>query len=106
MKRLLPFLFILAIVGAAVLQTGNVQAERLANQVAGTCTSTQVQPFLYDQPGFSVSQFAWQATPPAAPIEEREHISWWWWVIGVVLVLAGGMLLYVLMKKDPRKDAR
>jgi ABC-type multidrug transport system permease subunit len=28
-----------------------------------------------------------------------------WWLIGFVLILALGMLAYVLIKKNPRKDA-
>lgn len=28
-----------------------------------------------------------------------------WWLIGFILILAIGMLVYVLIKKNPRKDA-
>jgi hypothetical protein len=33
-----------------------------------------------------------------------EDLSWWW-LLGVILILAAGMGLYVLIKKNPRKDA-
>lgn len=46
-----------------------------------------------------------QVQAPDAPIEERKQFSWWWWVVGVVVALAGGMLLYVIIKRNPRKDA-
>ena len=44
------------------------------------------------------------ATP--MPPEETKPTSYWSWVLGVILALAGGMLLYLLIKKDPKKDAR
>ncbi len=50
--------------------------------------------------------FALQNTAATSvPVEQTKAISYWWWVIGVVLAIAGGMLLYVLIKKDPKKDA-
>ena len=46
-----------------------------------------------------------QVQAPNAPIEERKKFSWWWWVVGVIIAIAGGMLLYILIKRNPRKDA-
>jgi phosphotransferase system glucose/maltose/N-acetylglucosamine-specific IIC component len=44
-------------------------------------------------------------TAPPMPIEERHDISRWWWIIGVVLAIGAGIGLYMLIKKDPKKDA-
>jgi heme/copper-type cytochrome/quinol oxidase subunit 2 len=49
--------------------------------------------------------FAFQTTAVKMPPEETKPAHNWWWLIGVVLAIAAGMLLYVLIKKDPRKDA-
>ena len=46
-----------------------------------------------------------QSVPVQQPVEEQYHFNYWWWVIGVVLALAGGMLIYMLIKKDPKRDA-
>lgn len=55
---------------------------------------------------FSKVVFAWQSNAPASmPVEEAKPVSYWWWIIGVILAIAAGMLLYVLIKKDPKKDA-
>ncbi len=54
----------------------------------------------------SLQPIARQVQPLEPPLEERKKFSWWWWVIGVIVALAGGMLLYVLIKKNPRKDAQ
>jgi heme/copper-type cytochrome/quinol oxidase subunit 2 len=49
--------------------------------------------------------FAFQDTTARMPPEVTKPASNWWWLIGVVLALAAGMLLYVLIKKDPKRDA-
>lgn len=41
--------------------------------------------------------------PP--PIEERHPFNYTWWIIGVIIILALGIGLYMLIKKDPKKDA-
>jgi hypothetical protein len=40
-------------------------------------------------------------------ISPKERVTSYgiWWLIGFVLILAIGMLIYVLIKKNPRKDA-
>ena len=45
-----------------------------------------------------------QATLPQ-PVEERHPVNYWWWIIGVAIVIGLGILAYMLIKKDPRKDA-
>ncbi len=42
---------------------------------------------------------------PVQPVEERYHISYWWWVLGVLLAIGAGIGLYMLIKKDPKRDA-
>ena len=55
---------------------------------------------------FANTVFALQSTVATPmPAEETRPTSYWWWVIGVILAIAAGMLLYLLIKKDPRKDA-
>ena len=54
----------------------------------------------------NLQPIARQVQPLEPPLEERKKFSWWWWVIGVIVTLAGGMLLYVLIKRNPRKDAQ
>ncbi len=39
------------------------------------------------------------------PIEERHAINYGWWILGVIIIFAAGIGLYMLIKKDPRKDA-
>ncbi len=51
-----------------------------------------------------LSPFAWQLAPEK-PIEERTDHNWGWWTIGVVVILALGMIAYVIIKRNPRKDA-
>lgn len=46
-----------------------------------------------------------QSVPQQQPIEEKYQTSYWWWVIGVLLALGAGIGLYMLIKKDPRRDA-
>jgi phosphotransferase system glucose/maltose/N-acetylglucosamine-specific IIC component len=54
---------------------------------------------------FSTSVYAFQDSTARMPPEVTKPTHNWWWLIGVVLAIAAGMLLYVLIKKDPRKDA-
>lgn len=46
-----------------------------------------------------------QSVPVRQPVEEQYHISYWWWVLGVLLAVGGGIILYMLIKKDPKRDA-
>ncbi len=54
---------------------------------------------------FAVFSLIAQSVPVQQPVEERYHISYWWWILGVVLAIGGGILLYMLIKKDPKRDA-
>ncbi len=49
--------------------------------------------------------YAFQNSGITTPPEETKPASNWWWVIGVALAIGLGMLLYVLIKKDPKRDA-
>ncbi len=49
--------------------------------------------------------YAFQNSGITTPPEETRPASNWWWVIGVALAIGLGMLLYVLIKKDPKRDA-
>jgi len=46
-----------------------------------------------------------QTVPPDRPVEEQYHISYWWWVLGVLLAIGAGIIIYLLIKKDPKRDA-
>ncbi len=46
-----------------------------------------------------------QTVPVQKPVEERYHISYWWWVLGVILAIGAGIVIYMLIKKDPKRDA-
>ena len=46
-----------------------------------------------------------QTVPIPQPVEERHQISYWWWVLGVLLAIGAGIGLYMLIKKDPKRDA-
>jgi predicted outer membrane lipoprotein len=46
-----------------------------------------------------------QTVPPQRPVEERYHISYWWWILGVLLAIGAGIVIYMLIKKDPKRDA-
>ena len=54
---------------------------------------------------FAISIVSAQTVPIEPPIEERYQPSYWWWVIGVLIAMAAGIGAYMLIKKDPRKDA-
>jgi phosphotransferase system glucose/maltose/N-acetylglucosamine-specific IIC component len=49
--------------------------------------------------------YAFQTSGITTPPEETRPSNNWWWLIGVVLAIALGMVLYLLIKKNPRKDA-
>jgi phosphotransferase system glucose/maltose/N-acetylglucosamine-specific IIC component len=49
--------------------------------------------------------FAFQTAVNPMPPEETKPTSYWWWIIGVILAIALGMLLYILIKRDPKRDA-
>jgi phosphotransferase system glucose/maltose/N-acetylglucosamine-specific IIC component len=51
------------------------------------------------------SAFAFQTAVNSMPPEETKPTSYWWWIIGVILAIALGMLLYILIKRDPKRDA-
>ncbi len=53
---------------------------------------------------YSFALFA-QTVPAQRPVEEQYHISYWWWVLGVLLAIGLGGLIYMLIKKDPKRDA-
>lgn len=46
-----------------------------------------------------------QAVPQQQPVEEQYKISYWWWVLGVLLAIGVGVGIYMLIKKDPKRDA-
>ena len=56
---------------------------------------------------FVLALFSLQAQSEVAPqpIEQQYHISYWWWIIGVLLAIGVGVLIYLLIKKDPKRDA-
>ena len=54
---------------------------------------------------FLLSAVYAQTVPVQQPVEEQYHISYWWWVLGVLLAIAAGIGLYMLIKKDPKRDA-
>ncbi len=46
-----------------------------------------------------------QTVPVPSPVEEQYKISYWWWILGVLLAIGAGVIIYLLIKKDPRRDA-
>jgi hypothetical protein len=46
-----------------------------------------------------------QTVAPQHPVEEQYHISYGWWILGVLLAIGVGIALYMLIKKDPKRDA-
>ena len=48
---------------------------------------------------------AYSQSDSTGAIETRHPVNQWWWVISVVIALALGILAYMLIKKNPRKDA-
>jgi len=54
---------------------------------------------------FCLSALSAQTVPAQQPVEEQYHISYWWWVLGVLLAIGAGIIIYMLIKKDPKRDA-
>lgn len=54
---------------------------------------------------FATSIVNAQSVEAPQPVEEQYHISYWWWVLGVLLAIGAGIILYMLIKKDPKRDA-
>lgn len=46
-----------------------------------------------------------QTVAASKPVEEQYHTSYWWWVLGVLLAIGAGIIIYMLIKKDPKRDA-
>ncbi len=46
-----------------------------------------------------------QTVPIQQPVEERYHISYWWWLLGVIVAIGLGIGVYMIIKKDPKRDA-
>ena len=51
----------------------------------------------------SLAAFSQANTP--APVEQTHTVSHWWWLISVAVAFALGIAAYMLIKKNPRKDA-
>lgn len=54
---------------------------------------------------FCISIVSGQTTPALQPIEERHETSHWWWILGVALAIGVGVVIYIIIKKDPKRDA-
>ncbi len=48
---------------------------------------------------------AFTQTTSIQPVEQQYHVSYWWWILGVFLAVGAGIVLYMLIKKDPKRDA-
>jgi phosphotransferase system glucose/maltose/N-acetylglucosamine-specific IIC component len=46
-----------------------------------------------------------QTVPPLQPVEEQHQTNYLAWAIGVLLAIGAGVVLYMLIKKDPKRDA-
>jgi phosphotransferase system glucose/maltose/N-acetylglucosamine-specific IIC component len=46
-----------------------------------------------------------QTVPVQQPVEQQYQVSYWWWIIGVLLAIGAGIVIYILIKKDPKRDA-
>ena len=64
-----------------------------------------MKPFLFLVIVLKAMQAAAQSVPLQQPIEEQYHVNYWWWFIGVVLAIGAGIAAYMILKKDPRRDA-
>ncbi len=51
----------------------------------------------------SIVTHAQNITPE--PIEQTTEMSFWWKIISIVIGLGLGIAAYLLIKKNPRKDA-
>ena len=47
---------------------------------------------------------AQSATVPK-PVEQQYQTNYWWWLLGVLLAIGAGIIIYLLIKKDPKRDA-
>lgn len=54
---------------------------------------------------FALFAVSAQSSALPQPAEQQYHISYWLWVLGVLLALGAGIILYMLIKKDPKRDA-
>ncbi len=54
---------------------------------------------------FCIFSLQAQSASVQQPVEEQYHISYWWWIIGVLLAIGAGIVIYMLIKKDPKRDA-
>jgi phosphotransferase system glucose/maltose/N-acetylglucosamine-specific IIC component len=54
---------------------------------------------------FCVTVVVGQTVPAPQPIEEHYETNYWWWIIGVLLAIGAGIAVYMLIKKDPKRDA-
>ncbi|MCW3106403.1 MAG: hypothetical protein JWQ09_909 [Segetibacter sp.] len=54
---------------------------------------------------FCISFAFAQTVPAQQPIEEQYRTNYWWWVLGVLLAIGVGVVIYLLIKKDPKRDA-
>ncbi|MGI8636859.1 MAG: hypothetical protein ACR2KZ_15805 [Segetibacter sp.] len=46
-----------------------------------------------------------QTVPVQQPVEERYQPNYWWWLLGVLVSIGVGVIIYLLIKKDPKRDA-
>lgn len=46
-----------------------------------------------------------QTVPVQKPIEDRVKMNQWGWLLGVAIIIAIGIWVYMMIKKNPRKDA-
>jgi uncharacterized membrane protein YciS (DUF1049 family) len=46
-----------------------------------------------------------QTVPAQQPVESRYNIGYGWWILGVLLAIGVGIGVYMLIKKDPKRDA-
>jgi opacity protein-like surface antigen len=46
-----------------------------------------------------------QTVPAKQPVESHYDIGYGWWILGVLLAVGVGIGVYMLIKKDPRRDA-
>ena len=108
MKRLLPFIFLLAL----QISGTNARAKSLQGlsfSIPAT-TSLNIQQFLFDAARFPKAVFFFQTDTSTGGgeveriPEERESKNYMWWSIWVVLGVAACMVIYFMIKKNPRKD--
>lgn len=46
-----------------------------------------------------------QTVPVQQPVEERYQTNPWWWLLGVLIAIGVGVVIYLMIKKDPKRDA-